>query len=312
MRAAAEDIEAGGVTGRLFDGVDVPRGSVPTLRLMAALHHLVLDGRAAELEPFYRPDGAPGEAWPAALATLSEQFDWVRGRLGLTVQTNEPGRAAVLYAALLWLTERDGRPIRLLELASSAGLNLLVDRYCYVVGGVELGDAASPVRIVEPWQPGPPVDLEAASRRLRLIERAGCDLAPLDPADPEQRLVLLSYIWPDEPERLARTRAALDMAASERPRVDAGNAREWLEAQPPPVPDTLTVVWHSVFRQYLPPGEWEALEAAHPDGAVWLAMEPGYDHMRHMTLTVRSGPGEPEQLLAMCGDHGAPVEWQAR
>jgi hypothetical protein len=236
----------------------------------------------------------------------------VRSRLGLTVQTNEPGRAAVLYAALLWLTERHGKPIRLLELASSAGLNLLVDRYCYVVGGEELGDPASPVRIVEPWQPGPDIDVPDAARRLRIVERAGCDLAPLDPADRDQRLVLLSYIWPDEPERLARTRAALDMAAADPPRVDAANAREWLEGQPPPPPDTLTVVWHSVFRQYLPPGEWETLAAAHPEGAVWLAMEPGYDHMRHMTLTVREGPGEPETLLAMCGDHGAPVEWQAR
>lgn len=310
MRAAADDIEAGGIVTRLFESVDVPRGSVPTLRLLAALHHLVLEGRAAELAEFYPSAGGTRPAagvWPVALTALEEHFDWVHGRLGLTIQTNEPGRAAVLYAALLWLTERRGMPIRLLELGASAGLNLLVDRYCYVVDGVALGDPTSPVRLVEPWRPGPGIDVEGAARRLRIVERSGCDLAPLKTTD---RITLLSYIWPDEPERTGRTRAALDLAAQDPPPVAAAGATEWLRAQPPPSGDALTVIWHSVFRQYLPAGEWEALEAAHPASAVWLAMEPGHDHIRHMTLTLRETPDEPPQLLAMCGDHGAPVEWR--
>ena len=49
MRAAADDIDAGGVVARLFAGISTPPGSVPQLRLVGALHYLVLAGRAPAL-----------------------------------------------------------------------------------------------------------------------------------------------------------------------------------------------------------------------------------------------------------------------
>ena len=42
---------------------------------------------------------------------------------------------------------------------------------------------------------------------LNIIDRAGVDLNPLDPN--KDKLRLLAYLWPDQPERLALTRAAL-------------------------------------------------------------------------------------------------------
>ncbi|MEA2469667.1 MAG: hypothetical protein QOE38_666 [Thermoleophilaceae bacterium] len=298
MRSAADDIEAGGVVARLFEGVDVPPGSVPALRLLAALHYLVLSGRVARLD-----------GWPAAEAAFEAHFDEVRERLRQTVQTNDVGRSAVLYAALLWLTERHSMPIRLLEVGASAGLNLLPDRYCYVIDGVKLGDPGSTVRLVEPWERAPDVDLARAAARLRVVERAGCDLAPLNPADPDDRVTIMSYIWPDESERLERTRAALDLAAREPPLVAAEHAAAWLRRIPAAPPGTLTVVWQSLFRQYLTGEDWEALEAAHPEGAVWLRMEPGADHVANAELTIVETPGGRARRLALCGDHGAPVAW---
>ena len=58
------------------------------------------------------------------------------------------------------------------------GLNLLADRFAYVVGGELLGDPASPVRFQQPWQGAPVPDTAACARRLRVIERRGCDPAP--------------------------------------------------------------------------------------------------------------------------------------
>ena len=295
MREAADDIEAGGVVARVFDGVEVPRGSVPALRLMAALHHLALSGRA-----------------PMELSAIDDHFDDVRERLHRTVQTNDVGRAAVLYAALLWLADRHSKPVRLLEIGASAGLNLLADRYCYVIEGVELGDPSSAVRLMEPWERGPDCDVERAAARLRILERAGCDLAPLDPTDPDDRLALLSYIWPDEPERLERTRAALDLAADGPPLVARQDAATWLAGIEPAPPGVLTVVWQSVFRQYLTDDQWAELEAAHPGGdTVWLRMEPTWDHVRDMELTIVEAAGAAPRRLALCGDHGAPVVWKA-
>ena len=292
IREAADDIEAGGVVARLFEGVDTPPGSVPSLRLMGALHYLALSGRA-----------------PLSLAAVEEHFDEIHARLHRTVQTNDVGRSAVLYAALLWLVDRHQMPIRLLEIGASAGLNLLADRYCYVVGGVELGDPASPVRLVEPWERGPDVDLVAAASSLRIVDRAGCDLAPLDPRSRDDRLTLMSYIWPDEEERLERTRAALEMAAHDPPAVTAAGAADWLWSVEKAPPGTLTVIWQSVFRQYLTEDEWGELERAQPDGAVWLRMEPTGDSKADAELTICAARGEPPRRLALCSHHGAPVVW---
>jgi hypothetical protein len=44
MGAAAEDIDRGGEVARLFEGIDAPPGAVPQLRLLSALHYLVLSG----------------------------------------------------------------------------------------------------------------------------------------------------------------------------------------------------------------------------------------------------------------------------
>jgi hypothetical protein len=321
MYGAAADLDAEGVIGTLFTDVPTPPGSVPQLRLLAALHHLVLAGRAPALAACYPSAGGelpPREVWPAALQTIEEHFVWLERRLHRTVQTNEPGRAAVLFAALLWLSDRYALPIRLLEIGASAGLNLLPDRCCYLVDGAELGDSSSPVRFQEPWRPGPAIDVAAAARRLQIVARAGCDRQPLDPRDPGDRLTLLSYIWPDEPERMQRMRAALDLAAKSPVSVTGQPASQWLpSALAKSRRGELTVIWQSIFRQYVDPDEWAAIEEVVRPAAqvrqkrpvVWLRMEPSDDPLARMALTFRTHPDQPENRLAWCGDHGPPVVW---
>jgi len=322
MRGAADDIDRGGEVATLFAGIPTPPGSVPQLRLLGALHRIVLSGQAPELAAFYPSAGGSrtaGGVWPVALATIHEHRDEVRARLARTVQTNEPGRSAVLFAALLWLSDRFRRPIRLLEIGASAGLNLYFDRYSYIVGGRQLGDQASPLRFLEPWSPPPPIDLEAAGAALRVAARAGCDVAPLDPTREQDRLTLLSYIWPDELNRIDRLRAALEVAMRDPIPIAPARASEWLPgAIAARDGSELTVVWHSVFRQYVEPAEWKAIEQAFrgaadglPDGRlVWLSMEPAHDHIAALQLTLRDGPDKPETRLARCGDHGLPIQWE--
>ena len=315
MRAAADDIEHRGEVARLFEDVPAPPGSVPQLRLMAALHYLVLSGQAPALAAFYPSAGGdrpPAGAWPIALATIAEHSDQVRERLHRTVQTNEPGRSAVLFSGLLWLADRHRRPIRLLEVGASAGLNLLADRYAYVVGDLELGDPGSPLRFVDPWDPPPPIDLAAAAAQLRIVARAGCDPAPLDPRRPDDQLTLLSYIWPDELPRIARVRAALSVAAREAVPVAARPGSEWLpEALAAGEEGELVVVWHSVMRQYVEPEKWAGIEAALAGRprVVHLSMEPARERHVHMWLSVHDPASAPARRLAACDDHGVPIRW---
>ncbi|MDQ2759555.1 MAG: DUF2332 domain-containing protein [Actinomycetota bacterium] len=322
MRAAAQDIDRGGEVAELFDALPVPPGSVPSLRLLAALHYLVLAGAAPALAEFYPSVGGdrmPETVWPAVLDALSEHAGVVRQRLTRTVQTNEPGRAAVLFGAMLWLTNRYRLPIRLLEIGASAGLNLLADRFCYLQGGVVLGDPASPVRFTDPWAPAPGIDLASAARTLRIVERGGCDPNPLDSRKREDCLAVLSYVWPDESARTSRTQAALELAAEDPPQIAAQPAEEWLPGKLAQGADgELTVLWQSIVRQYIEPRRWEAIELAfdralrarepsHP--LVWLRMEPSDDHLVDMQVTLITHPGRSPIQLARCGDHGPPVAW---
>jgi hypothetical protein len=293
MRAAADDP----LVAELFADDALVERSVPALRLLAPLHELVLAGRGGDLARHYPTAGgsAPPEgAWPAARAVLAEHADWIRERLPRTVQTNEPGRSAVLYAGLQWLALRDGRPVRLLEIGASAGLNLVPDRYAYAAGGRVLGDPASPVRFEEPWS-------RALDATPVIAERRGCDLEPMDPRDPAACRTLLSYIWPDETTRFERTRAALELAAADPPPVDRAGAADWLAERLAESRDGVrTVVWHSVMRQYVPDAEWARVEALLARTCE-LAMEPvDYDRME---LRVDG------RLLATTGDHGPPVRW---
>jgi hypothetical protein len=317
MRTAAEDIDAGGEVARLFEGIHAPPGAVPQLRFVAALHYLVLSGQAPALAAFYPSAGgerAPDDVWPFVQAAIDEHSDQIRTRLRRTVQTNEPGRSAVLFAGLLWLADRHRRPIRLLEVGASAGLNLIADRYSYAVDGRELANPDSPLRFVDPWMPAPPIDLAAAAARLEIVARAGCDVAPLDPRLADDQLTLLSYIWPDELHRIERLRAALAVAARDPVPVVARAGSEWLnDALADGRDGELVVVWHSVMRQYVEADEWAGIERAmseHP-GVVRLSMEPAYDGQLRMRLTVHDPVGAPETRLATCDDHGLPIRWEA-
>ena len=106
-----------------------PGPSALALRLMAAVHRLVLTGAAPGLAAHYPSVGGTGDpdaAWPAFRQVLIEHVAEVRAGLASPPQTNEVGRSAALFGGLLQLAS-DGLPVRLFEIGSSGGLNLLAD-----------------------------------------------------------------------------------------------------------------------------------------------------------------------------------------
>ncbi len=258
LAAAADDLDAGGPCAALLSPLaDDPPGSVPALRLAGALHRLVLERRAPALALHYPTvGGTPGDVAPVVRATVEEHLDDLRALVQRPVQTNEVGRSSALLGGLAVLHARTGLPVRLLEVGASGGLNLLVDRYAHeVADGVVLGDPASPVRLRRPWDGPHPPHLAP-----EVVERRGCDPAPLDPASTEDRLTLTSYVWADQVDRFERLRGALQVAAAEAPAVERLPASAFLERElAEPRPGVVTVVWHSVVRQYLAPEERAAV-----------------------------------------------------
>lgn len=312
LSRGATDVEASGPVWELLgDHVEDPPGTVLGLRLMGAVHRLVLEGRLPELADAYdQPDADPAEVWALFAWALSEHAEELRPLLERTVQTNEVGRCAVLLLGFLAVFERTVLPLRLLEVGSSAGLNLRWDRYRYEANGFAWGPADSPLRLGFELRGSPPV-----AAPLTVAERRGCDPSPLDPTTEEGRLTLLSYLWPDQRHRVERMQAATAIATETPAEVERAGAGAWVrERLAEPSQDLATVVFHSIVMQYL--GEEERLEfeatmeqagerATESSPLAWLRMEPANGHAE-VRLTL--WPGGRETHLANSGYHGDWVE----
>jgi hypothetical protein len=323
LNSAADDLDAGGVTGRAMAGSERDRpGTVPGLRFAAALHRVVLDGRAPELAAHYPSAGGQlrlEKLWPAAVRAVEEHEVEVRQLVRASaVQTNEPGRNGPLYGGLLVASERvGGLPVRLLEVGASGGLNLRPHKVAYrLADGTVLGDPDSELQLDPEWTGRPPADLR---RPLVMHSRAGCDVTPVDVTTPQGRLHLSSFVWADQVHRLERLRAAMRLAVGDPVQVERCGGAEWLERELSTLPDgVLTVVWHSVMWQYASPTERERGRAALAEAAAratdraplaLLVYEPRRAR-EQFELLLKLWPAGLSLRLGHGRGHGLPFTWQ--
>ncbi|NNM74336.1 DUF2332 family protein [Enterovirga aerilata] len=294
---------------------DALHDSVP-LRLCAALHGLVRAGSAPDLAALYPPNAvpAPERLWTALLQAMREAEAELLPWLDLPPQTNEVARSAVLTAGLAVISAEAGLPLSLHELGASAGLNMLPDRYDIRLGTRRYGDPASPVKLAPDWQGDDP-----PSAKLRLARRQGVDIRPIDIADERARSRLLAYVWPDQPDRLARLEAALALAAADPPRVAPGDAALWLEENlgGRAEPGIARVILHSIAFQYFPRETQERIvrhietvgSAATANAPIgWLRYEVE-GTTGSPSLRLRLWPGGRDRLLAHADPHGRWLRW---
>lgn len=318
----ADDIEAGGPTSEVLAGHDDDAGpSALALRLLGSVHRLVLERRAGALATYYPSVGGtwdPEAGTAAFLDLLVAEPGPVREWLDRAPQTNEVGRATALVGGLLHLDAEERLPVRLFEIGASGGLILLADRFCYVDGaGGVTGAPASPVRLAPAWEGTAPTPWPG----LRLAERLGCDVNPVDPTTTEGRLALTAYVWPDQQHRLERLRGALSLAQADSPpvrRQGAGDFVEGIELEP----GATTVLWHSVMWQYVPEEEQARVSArieelgSHATTRspfVHLSLEPvrrAADIPHEFLVTMQVWPHGSRRVLGSAAPHGVPVTWQ--
>lgn len=317
MRAMASDWEAGGPVRAVCAGYQNARsGSAIQLRLLAGVFRLVLTGQAPQLRRFYPCLGGtepPAGAWPVMRTVIADHVPMLRTALETDPQTNEVGRSAALLAGLFDLVAATGvHRIRLLELGASAGLNLLVDRFAFTGEGWRFGPAASPVQLADAIQG------TVQPEPFTIVARRGCDLAPVDAATVDGRLLLTSFVWPFHVHRHERLAAALTMVRNHPVTVDRGAAADWLPHQlRHSDPEVLTVVWHSITRLYWPAAEVAAVETtlAEHGTSRWLgrvAMEfvpdgSVADRPEVRTHLWRPGWAPRERLIGSAHHHGLPV-----
>jgi hypothetical protein len=168
--------------------------------------------------------------------------------LARATQTNEAARCAAL---LLGLRQVPG-PIALLEIGAAAGLCLIPDRYSYAFGDdrPRLDPVTGPSPVTLPVRLGD--GLEPPAAMPEITWRAGIDLNPLDPADPDTLTWLRILVWPEHQARRDRLTAAAALAVEHRVRVSPGDLRTDLDALAAGAPSGATlVVTHSAALAYL-------------------------------------------------------------
>ena len=311
------DGERGGVTmQRIRRWAGPPLADALPLRIAGALHALYLSGDEPDLAPIYEGLG-PTDATDRIAAALERHDHALLPWLDGPPQTNEAGRSWAYAAAMLWLVDK-GLPgdFALWELGSSAGINLMMRRYRYDLGGIQAGPTSARMVIAPEWRGDPPPEAG-----FDIVEATGCDKSPVDLTDPDKALRLKAYIWPEHTERFARMEAAVEAANRFPPEIDRMPAGEFVDQVLTREPQTgvTRLIAHSVVWQYIPKEERERITAAiETAGAqasaeaplAWVALEANRDTHRH-ELTVRFWPDGAEPVtLAEAHPHGAWVDWK--
>ena len=226
------------------------------------------------------------------------------------VQTNVVGRCAYLMPSFgIVSTDAQGRPLALIDVGASAGLNLNWDRYrCSYSNGRDFGPAEATVHL----------DSEVVGGRFpelpdqypKVASRVGIDMSPVDLSDPDALLWSRSLIWPEHPQRARVFEAAASVLAQNLPTLLAGDALDLLPGILETVPDNLALcVFHChTLNQFTPQAREsfrEIIEQASANRAVYLVSAEGG------TLVVSRCSGGAWSVLANanCDPHGRWVEW---
>ncbi|HEX4224808.1 MAG TPA: DUF2332 domain-containing protein [Pseudonocardiaceae bacterium] len=311
----------------------------------AAAHRLVIAEPTSQLA-YYYPSvggdrGVDQSTWPTFREFVLARADRMRELIATRItQTNEVRRAALLYPALVAIGKQAGAPLGLLEVGTSAGLLLGVDRYGYryaLPGGDQVNAGPAKAALVLTSQLGlaDGVKKPALPRKLAVGARVGLDVHPVDLADEEELAWLEACVWADQLDRIRLLNTAAGVQAGGRPDLVTGDAVDDLASAAARVPeDQPLVVFHSHTMPYLErerrsafveavaalaasrPVWWLSLEAYEAVLALVLPDRPDLASGDRLTGTLaitRWEDGKPQvNVLARTEPHGGRLDWLAR
>lgn len=215
-------------TGRtVLDWPGEPVADALVLRLVGGLHALHRAGADADLSRVFAGETIEPAAIADVLrATLARHDAAIRPWLDGPPQTNEVGRSAGLMTGLLHIAARYGPRVELLEIGSSAGLNLMIGHYGFDLGGTRVGPADAALMLTPDWRGPPPPAVPIAVGRVR-----GVDIAPVDLSDERQARRLQAYVWVEATDRQERLARAIDLVRAHGVDLVQGDAADWVEAR---------------------------------------------------------------------------------
>jgi hypothetical protein len=243
--------------------------------VLAALHYGALCGDEV-LDPLYDAIGvvAPEEFASQVVARLEALPELVRDQLHRATQTNEPGRSAVMAAVLRELKTRGVHDVHLIDVGTSMGLNLYPDLYRVNINDHDHDDDdASALSMLDLY------GTVGEGALPTIHQRIGIDLNPLDPDELDDVRWLDACLWPEEPERAARLRAALEQMHSWPTATRLkGSALDLIDEVVASCSSAATpVIFHSWVASYFSLNEqrvWRERVMQHvTNGALWIYFE---------------------------------------
>ena len=317
LNVVGRRLDRGSSIGRLILGwAGDPSNDALALRVAGALHALVLSGRSPELAEIYPPRCAVDDdtLWHAVGQVIDDQSEMISSFVRRPPQTNEVARSAALAGGFLTIAARTASKMAILEIGASAGLNLHWDKFGYDLGGLSLRKVSGRPLLTPKWEGPPPPAAE-----IMVVNRAGCDQAPIDISSSEAVLRLRAYIWPDQLDRLLRLDQALEIAQSSPVLVEYADAADWVEGRLNSLQkDVTNVLYHSIVWQYIAVDAKMRVERAIFEAGgratvdapfAWLRLEPVSSEAAGLWLTL--WPADTTRMLAEVDYHGRWIRWNA-
>ena len=311
-RAVAQDLELLALAAHCREGERIPN------LFFAAVHYLLLTGISHPLARFYKSVGGSfderADPIPDFRSFCLQQVERIRDLVAVSlVQTNEVSRCAGLMPVLVAASKLvPDRPLFLVDIGASAGLNLFWDHYGYRYGDrVEAGDRSSPVQIECTLRGSSTPPLPAVFPPV--AGRIGVDLNPLDMRIDEDALWLRALIWPEHEKRAELLRNAIAIVRQQRVQLLAGDGVDLLPEimQAVPVDSVLCIV--RIFT-HIPRQNSERFRAliseygAKRDVMMITVRQHGGDDSE-LVLTSFVNGQRNERGLAYLQNHGNWIEW---
>lgn len=290
--------------------------------LFGAVHALLLAGSDHALATYYptctaNPSAPDDSLVPAfrdfALTHESEIRRLVESR---RVQTNAVGRSAVLFPAFKHLVDTVGaQPLALVEIGTSAGLNLYWDRYCYQYDDRTCGNDESPVQIQTTVRGDTRPPLGGPTPEV--ARRVGIDVNTLAVTDSADAQWLRALVLPDQQYRYDRLDAAIEVVREHPPTLVEGDALDVLPDVLADIPAEYDIcVFSTVVLYQFAESEIAALrtllrEASQPRRIHWLSDDPHGDQTPPTYRLVTFDGSERARQLATYKAHGEWIRWRA-
>lgn len=232
------------------------RQPMPNL-FLASIHYLLLKSPTHELSAYYpsinkNPKiGLPFELFKSFC--LNHKQEIIELEQSKIVQTNALNRCAYLMPIISSLF--DDIPINIVDIGTSAGLTLNMDKYEYHYNDKCL-IGRSPVKIRSKIIGG---ELPKFKEIIKINNKIGIDQNPLDLKIAENAIWLKALIWADRIERIEKIEQAIRIAKQENIQFEKAKSiadfEELIQCQPSDMP---LVIYHTHTLYQFTPQEREA------------------------------------------------------